>query len=319
MKSFNIKQVLADLQSKYIITGNSKLFFFNNLSLPNEAGKNSLIFVNSDNQIAAEKVIKSKAQMVICLESLLKNYHLPQKKTYICVKDPKLLVAKIGNKCFNRKMSFSGIHPTTTIHPKAKIGKNVVIGPYTYIGQSKIGNNVIIYGNCYIYDDVDIGNDVILHAGCILGADGFGYVKNNRGKYVKFPQIMGVVVKDDVEIGANTCIDRGALINTVIGKGTKIDNLVHIGHNTQIGENTLITAHVIISGSTTIGSNCYFAPNASTNGHVTIHDGAFIATGAVVTKDIPKNQVWIGSPAKPIEDFKKLQKQLNKLYTRKYV
>lgn len=189
------------------------------------------------------------------------------------------------------------IHPTAIIHDEAEIAENVAIGANCIIGKSVIGKGTIIGSNSIIQDKTVIGDRVVIKSSVVIGGDGYGYVKNNN-KQIKFPHIGGVVVEDEVHIGSNTCIDRGSLGNTIIGKNTKIDNLVHIAHNVQIGENCNIIALSIIGGSTIIGNNTWISPSVSVRDAITIGSNSLIGLGAVVIKSIPDNEVWMGNPAK---------------------
>lgn len=197
-----------------------------------------------------------------------------------------------------------GIHPTAVIESKIS-GKNVYIGPFVYIGKNvTIGNNCKINSNVSIYGNTVIGNNVIVDSCTVIGADGFGFEKNNSGKWEKFPHIGGVEIHDDVEIGANTCIDRGTLENTVIGKGTKIDNLVHIAHNVTIGTNCVVIAQSLIAGSCVIEDNAYIAMSVCVRNGIKIGKNSVVGMGAVVTKNVSPNITVFGVPAKPIKTSK---------------
>ena len=157
-----------------------------------------------------------------------------------------------------------------------------------------------------IEDGCTIGNNVILHAGVVIGADGFGYVKDENGEYIKFPQIGTVVIEDNVEIGANTCIDRGALGETRIGEGTKIDNLVQVGHNVSIGKRCVIAAQTGISGSVTIEDDCVIGGQVGFGDHVTVKSGAVIGSQAgVLPGKIVRPGVWWGTPIQPLDEYKR--------------
>jgi UDP-3-O-[3-hydroxymyristoyl] glucosamine N-acyltransferase len=210
-----------------------------------------------------------------------------------------------------------GIHPTAVIDESVKLGKDVYIGPHVVIcGKCEIGNNTVIHAGCYIgensvignstliypnvviRDKSKIGNKVIIHPGVVIGADGFGFVPTKDGKYVKLPQLGGVVIEDNVEIGANTTIDRATIGNTIIHSGTKIDNLVMVAHNVVVGDNTVLVAQTGISGSTKIGKNCVIAGQVGLVGHIEIADKVTIGAQSGISKSIKKEgSMYFGSPA----------------------
>lgn len=209
-----------------------------------------------------------------------------------------------------------GIHPTAVIAESAKLGEGISIGPHCTIeADAVVGDRTIISANCYvghkatigtdcffhplvsIRESCEIGNRVILHNGAVIGSDGFGYAVQSDGSRVKIPQIGRVVIEDDVEVGANTAVDRARFGKTRIGKGTKIDNLVQIGHNVLIGSHSVLCGQSGIAGSTFVGSQVILAGQAGLAGHLTVHDGAIIGAQAGVMKDIPSKEFVMGSPA----------------------
>ncbi len=224
--------------------------------------------------------------------------------TLILAKNPELAYAKIASLFEKRYESFSGIHATAIVDETAKIDSSATIGPYCIIGANvvigahtvlhgqvvvsaevEIGNHCILYSHVTLYPRTKLGHRVNLHSGVILGAEGFG-LANDQGKWHKIPQLGRVIIEDDVDIGANTTIDRGAIEDTLIETGVKIDNLVQIGHNCRIGAHTAIAGCVGIAGSTTVGRHCLIGGAASINGHIQICDGTMIAGTAMVTKSI---------------------------------
>lgn len=223
------------------------------------------------------------------------------------------------------------IHPTAFIHEDAKIAKNVYIGPHTvveegatieegcviealcYIGRNvQIGAGTRIYSNVTVNDRCTIGKNCIIHSGCVIGSDGFGFFFED-GFHKKIPQVGIVEIHDNVEIGANVTIDRATMGKTIIGEGTKIDNLVHIAHNVHIGKNCIIVAQVGISGSTVIEDNVTLAGQVGTVGHVRIGKGSTIAARGVVTDDVKPNQIMSGFPIKPHSEEKRIMASLPKL------
>jgi UDP-3-O-[3-hydroxymyristoyl] glucosamine N-acyltransferase len=241
------------------------------------------------------------------------------------VAKPKLAFALIAAVLHPQKQNTPSIHPTAIIAESAKIdstafiganvsvGENSIVGARVqiysgaYIGDNvRVGDDSILHPNTVLYDNVTIGNRVILHAGVVIGADGFGYVRDDFG-YHKFPQIGTVTIEDDVEIGANTCVDRGALGETRIGRGTKIDNLVQVAHNVQIGERVVIASQTGISGSTIIESDAVIGGQVGMGDHAVVRSGAVIGSKAgVLPGKIVRAGVWWGVPVVPLEQYKKL-------------
>lgn len=245
--------------------------------------------------------------------------------TTITVARPKLAFAKIAAVLHPPKIRNPQIHPTAVISPSAKLGFNVFVGAFVCIGDhsqigdgtqlragSKIGGNVsignscVLHPNVFVEDNTLVGDRVVLHSGVVIGADGFGYVRDDDGDYVKFPQIGRVVIENDVEIGANTCIDRGALGETRIGAGTKIDNLVQVGHNVNIGKRCVIAAQTGISGSVVIEDDCIIGGQVGFGDHVRVQSGAVIGSQAgILPGKIVRPGVWWGTPIQPLDEYKR--------------
>ncbi|CDM66626.1 UDP-3-O-(3-hydroxymyristoyl) glucosamine N-acyltransferase [Pyrinomonas methylaliphatogenes] len=284
-----------------------------------DAGEGAIAFVEGERAI--ERAAESRASCLIVPEGA--PCRAP---ACIEVKQPKLAFARIAAVLHPRERRAPGIAATAIIAPGARIAATAYVGPYARIGAGsiigerteihdgvsvgagvKIGDDCVIYPNVVIYDGVAIGDRVVLHAGVSVGADGFGYVRDADG-YCKFPQIGTVIIEDDVEIGANTCIDRGALGATRIGRGTKIDNLVQIAHNVQIGERVVIAAQTGISGSTVIEDDCVIGGQVGMGDHARVRRGAVIGSkaGILPGKIVrPGGIVW-GIPARPLDEYKRL-------------
>jgi UDP-3-O-[3-hydroxymyristoyl] glucosamine N-acyltransferase len=232
-----------------------------------------------------------------------------------------------------------GISAKSDISESAKIGDNVYVGAFVVIGDGVvIGDNVQIYPNTFIDDNVVVGDGTViyagvkiydgcrigarcvLHAGAVVGSDGFGHAPDAEGHYHKIPQVGNVVIEDDVELGANTTIDRATMGSTVIRRGVKIDNLVQVAHNVEIGEDTVIAAQSGIAGSTKIGKRCMLGGQVGISGHITIADGSIFGAQSGVPSNIKEpNQIWQGYPVMPIMGFRRLtvlQKQLPDLSRR---
>jgi len=191
------------------------------------------------------------------------------------------------------------VHPNACISNDVELGSRVTLSSGVFLGEGvTVGDDSFIYPNVTIREKVRIGKKVIVHSGAVIGSDGFGYVPE-KGSHYKIPQVGGVIVEDDVEIGANVCIDRATVGNTIIGCGTKIDNLVQVAHNVKIGRNCIIVAQVGISGSVEIGDGAIIAGQVGVKDHVKIGAGTIVAAQAGVTGDIPAGQIYSGTPAIP--------------------
>ncbi|KAA3617398.1 MAG: UDP-3-O-(3-hydroxymyristoyl)glucosamine N-acyltransferase [Calditrichaeota bacterium] len=228
-------------------------------------------------------------------------------------------------------LDFEGISPKSEISESAKIGEVCNVGPFVFIGSNSrigdnctfypgvkildnvsIGSNTILYPNVSIRERCVIGDNVILHDGVVVGSDGFGFAPHD-GKYIKIPQIGNVVVEDNVEIGANTTIDRATLGSTIIKEGVKLDNLVQIAHNCIVNEHTVIAAQTGIAGSTEVGKNVTIGGQAGIGGHLKLGDESIIAGQAGVTKDTPKKSILMGMPAIPIMQKKRIEASVKHL------
>lgn len=234
--------------------------------------------------------------------------------TLIRVKNAYESIAKLLQIYEASKPKKTGVAPQAYIAPSAKLGNNCYVGPFAYVGEGaeigdgcqiyphavigdnvKVGTNCIFYPNTTIYQGCKIGNNVTIHAGSVIGADGFGFAPGADG-YDKIPQIGIVVIEDNVEIGANTCVDRSTMGATVIHKGVKLDNLVQVAHNVEIGENTVMSAQVGIAGSTKVGSWCMFGGQVGLAGHITIGDKTFLGAQSGVPGSLKGDEELIGTP-----------------------
>jgi UDP-3-O-[3-hydroxymyristoyl] glucosamine N-acyltransferase len=298
----SLNKIIEFLSDELIdVYGEPESIIVKHLRDPEHVDEFTLDWINTSKQEKQKVAEASKAKAIIVdkdvvFSEVLRN----QGKVLLVVNNPKLAIAKAGNEFFVEKIT-PEIHPSAIIHPDAQIGKNVYIGPNTVIENCTIGDDTIIDANVHIYSPVIIGKHCSVKSGAVLGGMGFGFEKDENGNLFRFPQIGNLFIGDYVEIGANTCIDRGALSDTVIGDYCKINNLCHIAHNNKIGKNVVITAQVNISGSNVIENDVWIAPNASIRGWLTIGKGATIGMGAVVTKDVPAGETWVGNPARKLE------------------
>ena len=294
-----IEELIAFLGSSVVRTeGNVDGVFIDHLTDAARVDATTLDWVKASNPEKQNIAELSLARVLLVDEGVTYTEKMRKsKKILIIVKNPKRALAQVGNHFFVQRPA-PGIHPTAVIDKDACIGENVTIGAYCVVGKATIGEGTVIDCNVRIYDDVTIGCNCDIKAGAVLGGAGFGFEKDEEGNKFRFPQLGRLIIGDDVEIGANTCIDRGALSDTVIGDHTKINNLCHIAHNNVIGRNVTITGCVNISGSNVIDDNVWIAPNASICGFIHLGEGCMVGMGAVVTKDMPPHETWIGNPAR---------------------
>ena len=276
-----------------------------------EEGKEGAITFLS-NPKYTQYIYDTKASIVLVNEDLV--LEKPVTTTLIRVKNAYECVAKLMQIYAAMQPKKTGIDSLAFVSPSAKIGKDVYIGPFTYIGDGvQIGDGCRIYPHVTIYEGTKIGNRVTIHAGSVIGADGFGFAPNQEG-YEKIPQIGIVVIEDDVEIGANTCVDRSTMGQTVIHKGVKLDNLIQVAHNCEIGENTVMSAQVGMAGSTKIGAWCMVGGQAGFSGHIKIADRTFIgAQSGVISNTKGNGEQLIGTPAIDPKIFFKAQAIVKKL------
>jgi len=273
-----------------------------------------------------KEAIASSQAGVICVD---RTTPLLSGKNYLLSDSPSETFQQIATlflRTNEGQSGFSGIHPTAIIHPTAVLGENVSIGPYVVIDQkAKIGNhttlhahvsigpNVFVGEHCLFYPHVVVrercivGNRVILQPGAVIGSCGFGYLTNSKGKHIKLDQMGIVILEDDVEIGALTTIDRARFKATRISQGTKIDNLVQIGHNVTVGEDNIIVSQTGIAGSAKTGKRVVIGGQAGLVGHIEIADGTMIASRGGVSKSIKKSGRYAGGPVLPINEYNKQQ------------
>jgi UDP-3-O-[3-hydroxymyristoyl] glucosamine N-acyltransferase len=321
-----MKQSLRDLAGKLgcHLLGDASMIVTNVSSLQS-ATRDSLVFVEDAQHFDA--ALASSAAAVIVGDFAAGNFAASTSKPLLISAQPRLTFARAA-KLLRDPDRNRVIHPSAIVPASAELGKNVAIGARATLSEhvkvgdettigagSVIGDNVVIGTHCrldanvIIYPGTTLGDRVIVQAGAILGSEGFGYVRDSKsGRYEQSPQIGRLVIEDDVEIGANSTIDRGALDETRIRRGAKIDNLVHIGHNVQIGENVVIAAQTGISGSAVVEDNVIIGGQVGIADHVRIEEGAILgAQSGIPTKKVirGKGVVFWGTPARPIREYLK--------------
>ncbi|WP_158633356.1 UDP-3-O-(3-hydroxymyristoyl)glucosamine N-acyltransferase [Tautonia sociabilis] len=284
-----------------------------------EAGPGDLTFLADDRYLKALAASPASAVLIGSGFAIPEPADRSPTMTFIVVDDPRaafmLLHARLRGAAAER---WVGIHPTAVVSPKARLGERVAIhafavvaddaelgdgctvGPHCTIGpRSRLGRDVTLHTNVSIYEDVTIGDRCVLHAGAVIGADGFGY-RFEGGRHVKVPQSGGVIIEEDVEIGANSCIDRGTFGPTRIGAGTKIDNLVQVGHNVRIGKHNILCAGVGIGGSAVSGDYVIMGGQVGVADHRTIGDGARLSAQSGINRDVEAGSTVFGTPAVPL-------------------
>lgn len=294
---FTYKDIAHLLSPDERIIGEISAIHFNAANTIEDCHEQSIVWLSEAKSKQQDLVDQLKANVVIAHSFIEQISTRPSNIVFITSPNPKALFIKILNSLFVKKPE-SGIHPTSIIHPEASIGARATIGAFCVIGNVQIGEDVEIHSHVVIHDQSKLGNRVLVKSHSTIGSDGFGYSKTPDGHFEKFPHLGGVIIGNDVEIGSNTCIDRGTLGNTIIKDYAKIDNLVHVAHNVEIGKNTLVIANVLIGGSTKIGDNCWIAPSATLRDGLYICDDVIVGMSAVVTKNLTEPGIYLGNPAR---------------------
>lgn len=242
----------------------------------------------------------SGAGIVVCTEEAAMGV-TRDTVTLLLSPEPRLTFARILDGSF-ASARLAGVHPTAWVHPDAMVASDAYVGAFAVVQQDcVVGPECVLHAHVCLYPGTRLGARVIVHAGAVIGADGFGYHRNVTGTLEKFPHLGGVQIHDDVEIGANACIDRGTLGDTVVEARTRIDNLVHIAHNVVIGADCAVVAHAMIAGSARIDAGAWIAPGATIlDGGVCVGAGATVGMGAVVLKHVPAHTVVVGNPARTL-------------------
>ena len=308
---FSAKQIAAFIQGEIIGDENATVHTFAKIE---EGMPGAISFLS--NPKYTPYIYETQSSIVLVNKDFTPEHEI--KTTLIKVDNAYESLAKLLNLYEMSKPKKQGIDSLAFVAPSAKIGENVYIGAFAYIGENavigdntqiyphtfvgdgvKIGNNCLLYSNVNVYHDCRIGNECILHSGAVIGADGFGFMPNAEGGFDKIPQLGNVVIEDDVEIGANTCIDRAKTDSTVIRHGVKLDNLIQIGHNVEIGANTVSSAQTGIAGTSKVGSNCFLAGQVGVADHVTIGNRVQVGSKSGIDKSVPDGEIRFGYPALP--------------------
>lgn len=314
---FTAKQIAEVINGEVVGDENVAVSVFSKI----EEGKpGSLTFLS--NPKYTNYIYSTEASIVLVSNKFVPEHEV--KATMIKVENPYDCLARLMMMYESSKPKKKGIDPLAFVAPSAKVGEDVYIGAFAYVGENavigddtkifphayvgdnvNIGENATLYQHVSVYAECRVGNNCILHSGCVIGADGFGFAPTENG-YEKIPQIGNVVLEDNVEIGANTCIDRATMGSTIVHKGAKIDNLVQIAHNDEIGSNTVIAAQTGVAGSTKIGEWCMFGGQSGVAGHITVGNKVNVGAQTGVNSHVEDNQTIMGYPAMSYRDFMKI-------------
>lgn len=321
---FSAKQIAAYIQGEIVGDENATVHTFAKIE---EGIPGAISFLS--NPKYTPYIYESKASIILVNKDFVPEHDI--KATLIKVDNAYESLAKLLTLYEQSKPKLTGIDSLAYIAPTAKVGQNVYIGPFAYIGDyaeigdntaihphatvsagTKVGSDCILYPNVTVYHDCRVGNRCILHAGCVIGADGFGFAPTPEG-YEKIPQIGITILEDDVEIGANTCVDRATMGATIVHRGVKLDNLVQIAHNDEIGSHTVMAAQVGIAGSTKVGEWCMFGGQVGIAGHIHIGNKVDLGAQSGVPGNLKDGSRLIGTPPMELKPYFKAQAVFRKL------
>lgn len=267
------------------------------------AGPDQFAFCSASTPDASKRIRRSRAGLVLADAELVDQ--LPQlslSKTVVAnCQQARLDFAKVVNRFFAPLSSIHGIDPSAIVANGAEVDSSASVGPLCTIAEgARVGADCILHAGVHIYAGTRLGRGVIVQSGTVIGSEGFGYERDETGKLIHIHHLGGVLIEDGVEIGANVTIDRGVIEDTIIGRGTCIDNLVHIAHNVRVGASTVVIAHAMVAGSVQIGKRAWIAPSACLRDGVSVGDSATVGMGAVVTHDVDAGTTVVGNPARVI-------------------
>ena len=321
---FSAKQIAAYIQGEIVGDENATVHTFAKIE---EGIPGAISFLS--NPKYTPYIYESKASIILVNKDFVPEHDI--KATLIKVDNAYESLAELLTLYEQSKPKLTGIDSLAYIAPTAKVGQNVYIGPFAYIGDyaeigdntavhphatvsagAKVGSDCILYPNVTVYHDCRVGNRCILHAGCVIGADGFGFAPTPEG-YEKIPQIGITILEDDVEIGANTCVDRATMGATIVHRGVKLDNLVQIAHNDEIGSHTVMAAQVGIAGSTKVGEWCMFGGQVGIAGHIHIGNKVDLGAQSGVPGNLKDGSRLIGTPPMELKPYFKAQAVFRKL------
>ncbi len=297
-----LAEYLADTCQVHVVNGERLAEAVTGPAPLDAATTGHVTFIRGRDETAALRLRECRAAVVIAQEPASRGTPVTAAAVVAYAANPRLQLIRVIERFFFERLK-TGIDPSAVISPQATVGDDVRIGDGAIVGAATVGRGTSIGPGARIADGVTIGENCSIAAGAVLGSDGFGYERDETGIPQKFPQLGGVRIGDRVDVGANACIDRGALSDTVIGNDVKIDNLVHIAHNVVIGEGTMIAASAVVAGSTRVGANVWIGPSACISDGLVIGESALVSLGAVVTRDVAPGMRVTGNFAIPHDQF----------------
>lgn len=296
VRDISVDEVISAIQMPCRVIGSTARAV--NMPCPLETARaRSIAFCAVPPDFAAGRINASEASVIIAPIGLNLDSLETAMKTCILCRRPRLAFIRVMRQFFVDSFP-PGVHPTAVIHESARLGNNVHVGSFTYIGRASIGDDTVIDGHVHIYDDVWVGRGCTIQAGAVIGSRGFGMERNESGEFEDFPHIGGVTIKDNVVIGVGVTIAKGTLENTVIGPGTRIDALCEISHNARIGANCGLCASCVVSGSSILSDGSWIAAGTLIREGLRIGSQAMVGLGSVVVKDVRKSGLVYGVPAR---------------------
>ena len=293
MKLTEIQEILSDS----IFIGDASDVVVDNFAPIEESNSRTVAWIRGTGEQSIAKISQGNAPIILAEKNFPTEHPEIRNRQFFLCDNPRLSYSRLVRFYIAHQQEW-GIHPTAVIHPDAQVAENVSIGPYSIIGRAKIASGTVIHGHCFIHDNTEIGERVHLHAHTCIGSDGFSFEWNEDGGIEKLPHIGKCIIEADVEIYPFANVDRGTLGTVRVGRGTKLDHHVHVGHNCTVGENSIITASVVMCGGSHVRNNVWVGVQTTIKEKCIVGSHSFIGLNSLVTKDVPESEIWVGAPAK---------------------
>lgn len=297
-RTFTLDDVRPHLGDGARVFGRDDVTFANVRPLDAADGE-SLVWISPKKEANAADLLRATpAPVVVAPAKATVPDEVLARACVILAPSPKLVFSRIVAALFAPPPARGGVHPTATVHPEAEIDPTATIGPHCHVGRSRIGAGAVLDGHVHVYDGVTVGARCWIAANAVLGVDGFGYTQDEDGEWVHFPHLGGVVLGDDVRVGAHACVVRGTLGDTVVDAGTKLDNYVTVGHNARVGKRVLVASHAIVGGSAVVGDDVWVSPHVTILNGLRVGKGAVLGAGACVVADVPEGGKLVARPGR---------------------